>query len=188
MKIFQHPNALVETDDIGEETRVWAFAHIMAGAHVGRECNIGDHVFIENGAIIGDLVTVKNGVSIWEKMVVEDRVFIGPNAVFTNDLWPRSRAGGTLLATRICYGATIGANATILCGITIGRFALVGAGAVVTEDIPEHALVLGNPARKTGLVCECAHTLQSSGDSSYQCENCGKRFAMNAERRLFLLE
>ncbi|MFQ5743015.1 MAG: acyltransferase [Acidobacteriota bacterium] len=186
MGFFQHPSALVETDEIGEGTRIWAFAHVMAGAQVGSGCNIGDHVFIENGVTIGDLVTVKNGVSIWEKMLIEDRVFIGPNAVFTNDLWPRSRAGGKLLPTRICYGATIGANATVLCGITIARFALVGAGAVVTRDVPEHTLMVGNPARAVGYVCECARSLSRRGEASYECGDCGKKYSLAAGRGLRL--
>ncbi len=181
MNYFKHPKALVETNEIGADTRVWAFAHIMKGARVGSECNICDQVFIESGAIVGNLVTVKNGVSLWDKMTIEDRVFIGPNAAFTNDMWPRSRAGGDLLPTLIRYGATIGANATLLCGINIGKFAFIGAGSVVTRDVPDYTLVFGNPARKGGYVCECSRKLIQEDSHSYRCQRCSKTFLATAE-------
>ena len=181
MSYFKHPKALVETNEIGPDTRVWAFAHIMKGTRVGSGCNIGDQVFIETGAVVGNLVTVKNGVSIWEKMIVEDRVFIGPNAAFTNDMWPRSKAGGDLLPTLIRYGATVGANSTILCGITIGKFALIGAGSVVTRDVPDYALFFGNPAVKKGYVCECARKLIKEESDHYRCQGCLRVFLVTED-------
>jgi acetyltransferase-like isoleucine patch superfamily enzyme len=147
MTYYRHPHALVESDRIGDNTRIWAFVHVLPGAVIGRECNICDHVFIENDVIVGDRVTIKCGVQLWDGLRVADDVFIGPNATFTNDLFPRSKLEFTLLETRIERGATIGANATILPGITIGEKAMVGAGAVVTKDVPPHTLVAGNPAR-----------------------------------------
>jgi acetyltransferase-like isoleucine patch superfamily enzyme/dTDP-4-dehydrorhamnose 3,5-epimerase-like enzyme len=153
MSFYKHPQSLVETDNIGEGTRVWAFSHILPGATIGADCNICDHVFIENDVIIGNRVTVKCGVQIWDGLRIDDDVFIGPNATFTNDLFPRSRQYPEKFSqTVIQHGASIGANATILAGNTIGRNAMVGAGAVVTKDVPPNAIVVGNPARITGYV------------------------------------
>jgi len=147
-EVFIHPNALVEDGvKIGRGTRVWAFVHILPGAVIGEECNICDHVFIEGNVAIGDRVTIKCGVQVWDGLRIEDDVFIGPNATFTNDLFPRSKKEFELLHTRVKRGATIGANATVLPGITIGEKAMVGAGAVVTRDVPGMVLVVGNPAR-----------------------------------------
>lgn len=147
MKYFKHGHALVESDNIGKDTRVWAFTHILPGAIIGSDCNICDHVFVENDVVIGDRVTIKCGVQIWDGLRIEDDVFIGPNATFTNDLYPRSKQEFSLLQTIVKKGATVGANATILAGITIGQNAMVGAGAVVTRDVPPNVLVVGNPAR-----------------------------------------
>jgi UDP-2-acetamido-3-amino-2,3-dideoxy-glucuronate N-acetyltransferase len=145
---YIHPNALVEDDvKLGRGTRVWAFVHILPGARIGEGCNICDHVFVEGDVIIGDRVTIKCGVQIWDGLRIEDDVFIGPNATFTNDRFPRSKKEFQLLFTRVERGATIGANATILPGITIGEKAMVGAGTVVTRDVPPRALVVGNPGR-----------------------------------------
>jgi acetyltransferase-like isoleucine patch superfamily enzyme/dTDP-4-dehydrorhamnose 3,5-epimerase-like enzyme len=147
---FKHPNALVESASIGEGTRVWAFAHVLPGARIGRDCNICDHTFIENDVVVGDRVTVKCGVQLWDGVTLEDDVFVGPNATFTNDRFPRSRqylTSETLGRTTIRCGASIGANATLLPGITVGEKAMVGAGAVVTRDVPPNAVVVGNPAR-----------------------------------------
>jgi acetyltransferase-like isoleucine patch superfamily enzyme len=145
---FVHPKALVESSKIGTETRIWAFAHVMKNAVIGSDCNVCDYVFIENDVKIGDRVTIKNGISIWDGLEIEDDVFIGPYAVFTNDMFPRSkRHSGNYLKTIIKKGASIGANATILCGITLGKYCLIGAGAVVTKNVPDFALVTGNPAR-----------------------------------------
>jgi acetyltransferase-like isoleucine patch superfamily enzyme/dTDP-4-dehydrorhamnose 3,5-epimerase-like enzyme len=150
MGYFKHPQALVESPNIGDDTRVWAFAHILPGARIGRDCNICDHVFIENDVCIGDRVTVKCGVQVWDGITIEDDVFIGPNATLTNDLFPRSRQYPEQFSrTVIRRGASVGANATVLAGITIGQDAMIGAGAVVTKDVPPHAIVTGNPARIT---------------------------------------
>lgn len=146
-----HPQGLCESAEVGDGTRVWAFAHVLPGARIGRDCNICDHVFIEGDVVIGDRVTVKSGVQLWDGLRVEDDVFIGPNASFTNDRFPRSRRKPSAFAvTTVCRGASIGANATILPGLIIGRSAMVGAGAVVTRNVPPHAIVVGNPARIVG--------------------------------------
>ena len=174
--VFVHPNALVESDDIGARTRVWAFAHIMPGAVVGSDCNICDHAFIESGARLGDRVTVKNNVLVWDKVTVEDEVFLGPNAVFTNDLAPRvafKKKPEDFVPTLVKRGATIGANSTIVCGVTIGEQAMIGAGSVVVADVQPHALVVGNPARRIGWACLCGTTL----DQKLRCPSCGRRFA-----------
>jgi UDP-2-acetamido-3-amino-2,3-dideoxy-glucuronate N-acetyltransferase len=148
---YVHPQGLCESPHIGEGTRVWAFAHVLPGARIGRECNICDHVFIENDVVIGDRVTVKCGVQLWDGVRIEDDAFIGPNATFANDPFPRSRQWPERFATTlVSREASIGANATILPGVTIGRGAMVGAGAVVTRDVPPYAIVVGNPARITG--------------------------------------
>ena len=147
-KPYIHPQALVETGDVGQGTRVWAFAHLLPGSVVGRDCNICDGVFIEGGAVVGDRVTVKCGVQLWTGVTLEDDAFIGPNATFTNDPFPRSRQHPRSYArTVVRKGASIGANATILPGITIGERAMIGAGAVVTHDVPAGAVVVGNPGR-----------------------------------------
>jgi UDP-2-acetamido-3-amino-2,3-dideoxy-glucuronate N-acetyltransferase len=149
---FQHPQAIVESRDIGPGTRIWAFAHVLPGAVVGADCNICDGVFIENDVVIGDRVTVKCGVQLWDGVVLENDVFVGPNATFTNDPFPRSKQGFERRNTLVRRAASIGANATILPGLTIGANAVVGAGAVVTRDVPPNAVVVGNPARITGYV------------------------------------
>jgi len=153
MSFFVHPNALCESTRIGAGTRVWAFAHVLPGAAIGADCNICDGVFVENDVTVGDRVTVKCGVQLWDGVTLEDDVFIGPNVTFTNDRMPRSKQyPDEFLRTRVEAGASIGANATILPGLTIGRSAMVGAGAVVTRSVPPYAIVVGNPARLTGYV------------------------------------
>jgi acetyltransferase-like isoleucine patch superfamily enzyme len=189
---FRHPSALIESDRIGTATRIWAFAHVLKGARIGRRCNIGDGCFIEGGARIGDNVTVKNGVAVWEGVIVRDNVFIGPFAVFTNDLAPRSpRFGGAarrytskawLSRTVVEKGASIGANATILCGLRIGRFAMIAAGAVVTGDVPAYALMVGVPARRTGWVCSCGTRLTAEGGGAAACPACGSCYELRAKR------
>ena len=158
-----HPRALVESAQVGLGTRVWAFAHVMKGAKIGRRCNIGEGAFVESGAVIGDDVTVKNGVAVWDRVTIEDDVFLGPACVLTNDLRPRGgrfkRPPTAFAPTLIRRGATIGANATIVCGHEVGEYAMVAAGAVVTTDVPPFALVAGVPARKIGHVCACGEPL-----------------------------
>ena len=158
--VFVHPMGLCESTDVGAGTRVWAFAHVLEGAVVGANCNIGDHAFVEGGARIGSGVTVKNAVLIWDGVTIADDVFLGPNVVFTNDYRPRAFANSTSFTpTTVQRGATIGANATIVCGVTIGEYAFVAAGAVVNRDVAAHELVAGNPARGFGWVCRCGQRL-----------------------------
>jgi len=186
--VFIHPQALVESREIGPRTRVWAFAHVLAGARIGSDCNLGDHVFVESGVTLGNNVTVKNGVSLWEGITVENDVFIGPNSVFTNDLNPRAfikKRGKELLPTRLCEGSTIGANATILCGITVGAYAFVGAGSMVLRTVPDFGLVVGSPARHIGWMCECANKLplaaSASDQASCKCSHCGKSYVRTSK-------
>ncbi|MBP7051985.1 MAG: WxcM-like domain-containing protein [Phycisphaerae bacterium] len=154
MKMFVHPRAIIEEGaTIGEKTRIWAFTHICPGAVIGGDCNICDHVFVENDVRIGNRVTIKCGVYLWDGIVLEDDVFVGPNATFTNDKFPRSKqCPGQLLKTCVCRGASIGANATILPGLRIGEKAMIGAGAVVTLNVPRNAIVTGNPAQIVGYM------------------------------------
>jgi UDP-2-acetamido-3-amino-2,3-dideoxy-glucuronate N-acetyltransferase len=148
---FMHPNAIVETEKVGKNTRIWAFAHILPGAVIGEDCNICDQTFIENDVIVGNRVTIKCGVQLWDGITVEDNVFIGPNATFTNDIFPRSKQyPEQFTRTMLRKGASVGANATILPGLVIGQYAMVGAGTVVTKDVPPYAIVVGNPARIIG--------------------------------------
>lgn len=151
--VFVHPSAICEAREIGSGTRIWAFAHLLPGARIGRDCNICDGVFIENDVVVGDAVTIKCGVQLWDGIVIEDNVFIGPNATFTNDRFPRSKVRPEAFPrTIIRRGASIGANATIMPGIEVSSGAMVGAGAVVTRTVPPNAIVVGNPARITGYV------------------------------------
>jgi UDP-2-acetamido-3-amino-2,3-dideoxy-glucuronate N-acetyltransferase len=151
--VFVHENALCESSTVGEGTRIWAFAHILPGARIGKGCNICDGVFVENDVSVGNNVTVKCGVQLWDGLSLEDDVFVGPNATFANDRFPRSKVyPGTFLKTIIRKGASIGANATVLPGVEIGPGAMIGAGAVVTRNVPPNAIVVGNPGRITGYV------------------------------------
>ncbi|WP_026462945.1 acyltransferase [Adhaeribacter aquaticus] len=151
MKI--HPRAEVQTDQIGEGSIVWQFAVILQGAVIGKNCNINCHTFLENEVVLGDNVTIKSGVYLWNGIEVENNVFIGPNATFTNDKYPRSKKyPSSFQKTILKEGCSLGANATILGGVTIGEFAIIGAGSVVTKDVPPYALVRGNPAKVVGWV------------------------------------
>jgi acetyltransferase-like isoleucine patch superfamily enzyme/dTDP-4-dehydrorhamnose 3,5-epimerase-like enzyme len=153
VQYFRHETAIVESDSIGAGTRIWAYAHILPGARIGADCNICDHTFVENDVVIGDRVTIKCGVQLWDGVRIGDDVFIGPNATFTNDRFPRSNQHpAEYPLTVVKNGASIGANATIGPGITIGEMAMVGAGAVVTHNAPPYAKLMGNPARITGYV------------------------------------
>lgn len=148
-KPFIHKSSDVQTMSIGPETKVWQFCVILPGAKIGSNCNINSHCFIENDVVIGNNVTIKCGVQLWDGIIIEDGVFIGPNATFTNDKYPKSKnVNFELQKTLIKKGASIGANATILCGITIGEGAMIGAGSVVTKDVPAGEIWFGNPARK----------------------------------------
>lgn len=156
--IFVHPDGRCETTTVGNGTRVWAFAHVLDGAVVGQDCNICDAAFIEGGATIGNRVTIKNQVMIFAGVTIEDDVFLGPGVIFTNDLNPRAfikKGGEDLLNTRVQRGATLGAGSVIVCGVTVGPYAFIGAGTVVHRDIPAHAFVVGNPGRVIGWACRC---------------------------------
>ncbi len=186
---YVHPQAEVEAGaTVGSGTRIWRQAHVRAGAVIGATCNIGKGVYLDADVHIGSNVKIQNHVSLFEGVTVEDGVFIGPHVCFTNDLYPRAiNRDGTLKSaadwqvtpTRIQYGASLGAASVIVCGVTVGRFALVGAGAVVTRDVPPHALVLGNPARLAGYVCSSAHRLPTPHDENgvlvATCPTCGER-------------
>ena len=161
-RVFVHPQGLCDSDDVGNGTRVWAFAHILKGARVGRDCNVCDGAYIEGGSVVGDRVTIKNQVMIFEGVEIADDVFLGPGVAFTNDLTPRARIkrhGDALLHTLVEQGATLGARVTVVCGVTIGEDAFVGAGAVVVRDVPANAFVVGNPGRQIGWACECGERL-----------------------------
>lgn len=166
MNYFVHPNGICESKNIGKDTKIWAFAHILPNAIIGENCNICDQTFIENDVKIGNNVTIKCGVQIWDGVEIEDNVFIGPNASFTNDKFPRSKQyPEKYLTTKIEKGASLGANCTILPGITIGQNAMVGAGAVVTHSVPANAIVIGNPAIITGYVGSTINNLKTDGNN-----------------------
>lgn len=183
-KPFVHPQAICESIDVGAGTRIWAYAHVMKGAVIGRDCNLGDHAFVEGGAVIGNGVTIKNGVCVWEGVTLGDFVFVGPLVAFTNDRYPRSprapvareRYAGKewLVPTVVKEGASIGSNATILCGVTIGRYATVAAGAIVSRDVRDFRLVAGCPAREVGYVCMCGRPL--GAEPPFVCSSCARTY------------
>lgn len=172
--VFVHPLGLCESEQVGARSRIWAFAHVLAGARIGEDCNICDHAFVEGRVSLGDRVTVKNAVLLFDGVTVADEVFLGPGVAFTNDLRPRAairKGPDQLLPTTVRRGATVGANATVVCGVTIGEHAFVAAGAVVIRDVPAHALVAGAPARRVAWVCSCGERL----DDELRCR-CGVRY------------
>lgn len=177
---FVHPSSF--TDDnvqIGEGTKIWHFSHIMSGARIGKNCKIGQNVVIGRDVCIGNRVKIQNNVSVYKGVILEDEVFCGPSSVFTNVINPRSAIPrmNELKTTLIKRGATIGANATIICGNTIGKYAFIGAGAVATKDVPDYALVFGNPAKLQGWMCECGTKLEFNNNLA-KCKACKKRYKM----------
>lgn len=174
-----HSTSLIGNDVfVGNGTKIWQFCNIMDGTIIGENCNIGQNVFIETGVHIGNHVTIKNNVAIYTGVVCEDDVFLGPNCVFTNVLNPRSFVSrkDEFKSTLIKKGATLGANCTIVCGNTIGEYAMVGAGAVVTKDINDYELVVGNPAKTIGYVCQCGERIFSDDFTRYKCHRCNKEY------------
>ena len=165
---------------IGENTHIGYFCHIMAPSQIGINCTIGDNVIVLPDCVIGNNVTIQNQITIYTGVTIEDGVFLGPSTVFTNLLNPRSQPNrkNGILPTRICKGATIGANATIVCGVTLGRCCFIGAGAVVTRDVPDYGLVYGNPARLHGWMCECGVQLKRLKENRYFCPTCGSQYIL----------
>ena len=178
-KYFVHPNALVESDDIGKDTRIWAFAHVLKNVKIGEDCNLCDYVFVESGVIIGSRVTIKNGISVWSGVIIEDDVFLGPNCVLTNDLYPRSKGYSEHITTLIKQGASVGANATIICGNTLGRYSMTGAGVVVTKDVPDFALVVGNPAKFKYWVAKTGEKLNFNTENT-AADSKGNKYILNS--------
>ncbi len=183
---FVHQSSYVDEGcRIGEGTKIWHFCHVMSGATIGRGCTIGQNVVISPGVIIGDHVKIQNNVSVYTGVTLEDDVFCGPSMVFTNVVNPRSHVSRKheYRKTLVKKGATLGANCTIVCGHAIGRYAFVGAGAVITGDVPDHALVVGNPARISGWMCACGVKL-SAGSQPPQdgtCESCGASYRLSPD-------
>jgi len=178
-KYFVHPTAIVESDSIGEGCRIWHFVHIREKAKIGRNCNIGKGVYIDTEVEIGDNVKIQNFVSVYRGVKIEDDVFIGPSVTFTNDLLPRAFQweDEMIVETIVRKGASIGANSTILCGVEIGNYAMIGAGSVVTKSVPAFGLVYGNPAELKGFVCYCGRKLtdDSNARGEFECTHCGKK-------------
>lgn len=178
-----HPTSILDKGvTLGEGTRVWQFCHLQAGATVGKGCTLGQNVNLGPGVQVGDGVKIQNNVSVYQGVTLENQVFCGPSAVFTNDRTPRApypKGPGGYLPTLVREGATIGANATVVCGVTIGRWAMVAAGAVVTKDVPDHRLVAGCPARIIGWVCRCGHRL----DGDFRCPACGRNYWVGVKKR-----
>jgi len=178
---FAHESCYIDEGcAIGEGTKIWHFSHVMSGAKIGARCNIGQNVVVSPQVVIGDNVKIQNNVSIYTGVVLEDDVFCGPSMVFTNVINPRSQVSrkDEFRQTLVRRGASIGANATVVCGHTIGRYAFIGAGSVVTRDVPDYALVIGNPGRIAGWVCECGITLRKGAQPPRDatCQACGLRY------------
>jgi UDP-2-acetamido-3-amino-2,3-dideoxy-glucuronate N-acetyltransferase len=177
MSYFVHPSAIVDEGAVvGEGTKIWHFVHVSPRAVIGRRCALGQNVFVADGVVLGDGVRVQNNVSIYTGVTIEDDAFLGPSCVFTNVVNPRSFVSrkDEYKPTRVGRGATIGANATIVCGHDVGEYAFVGAGAVVTRDVLPYALVVGNPARRTGWMCKCGVRLPAGDEPA--CNACGARY------------
>lgn len=170
---MEHKLSEVQTKNIGENTNIWQFVVILENAKIGNNCNINAHCFIENDVIIGNNVTVKCGVYIWDGIIIEDNVFVGPNVTFTNDKLPRSKQyPKDFQKTILSEGSSVGANVTILGGVHVGKYSLIGAGSVVTKDVPDFALVYGSPAVFQGYVCKCGQKLEKQ----LKCNFCGLKY------------
>lgn len=178
MSIYIHTTAIVDSQKIGEGSRIWAFVHILENVNIGKNANICDHCFIENGVKVGDNVTIKCGVWLWDGVLVGDDVFIGPSVVFTNDLHPRSKnIGYKKMTTILGNGCSIGANSTVLAGVEIGKYAMIGAGSLITKNVGDYELVYGNPAKNKGYVCKCGAKLLFNNNLC-KCE-CGAKYSIS---------
>lgn len=189
MSYQAHPTAVIDEGcTIGEGTRIWHFSHLMSGCTIGRNCNLGQNVVISPGVVLGNNVKVQNNVSVYTGVVCDDDVFLGPSCVFTNVINPRSAVvrRGEYLATRVGRGASIGANATIVCGNDIGEYAFIGAGAVVTKAVPPYALVVGNPARQTGWMSRYGHKLKFDVQHKATCPESGEQYELRVGQVFFL--
>ena len=182
-EFFAHETACIdEGAEIGAGTRIWHFSHVMPNTRIGRNCNLGQNVVVSPGCVIGDNVKIQNNVSVYTGVILEDDVFCGPSMVFTNVINPRSHIErkSEYKQTLVRKGATIGANATVLCGCTLGRYCFIGAGSVVTKDVPDHALIVGNPGRLRGYVCFCGDKLEldpkDEGPADTECRSCGRKY------------
>jgi UDP-2-acetamido-3-amino-2,3-dideoxy-glucuronate N-acetyltransferase len=180
--VYVHPSSFVdEPCEIGEGTKIWHYCHVMKDARIGRGCSLGQNVFVGRAVVIGDHCKIQNNVSVYEGVTLEDYVFCGPSMVFTNVINPRSEIERKTeyRTTRVGRGATLGANCTVMCGHDVGAYAFIGAGAVVTRDVPPYALMLGTPARRAGWMCRCGIRLPD-GKSELQCTACGARYRESA--------
>lgn len=187
MEYFVHESSYIDENvNIGNGTKIWHFCHIQKGSKIGENCSLGQNVNISNNVVIGNNVKIQNNVSVYEGVELEDYVFCGPSMVFTNDLTPRSqypKGNSNYKKTLVKFGATIGANATIICGNTIGKYAMIASGSVITKNVPEYALMVGIPAKQQGWVCECGEVL----DSDLVCRNCGQKYYIS-ENKLMKVE
>jgi UDP-2-acetamido-3-amino-2,3-dideoxy-glucuronate N-acetyltransferase len=177
--VFVHSSAFIDDDvEIGAGSTIWHVSHVLSGSRIGKDCRVGQNVVIGPNVSIGDGVKIQNNVSVYEGVTLEDRVFCGPSMVFTNVHNPRSeiRRMDELRPTTVRRGATLGANSTVVCGVTIGTYAFVGAGSVVTRDVPDYALVVGNPARIAGWMCACGHRIEVAQDGNGVCRVCRRRY------------
>jgi UDP-2-acetamido-3-amino-2,3-dideoxy-glucuronate N-acetyltransferase len=178
---FVHESSYIDDGaEIGEGTHIWHFSHVMSGAKIGKGCNIGQNVLVSPGVVIGENVKIQNNVSLYTGVIVEDHAFLGPSMVFTNVINPRSNVNrkNEYKTTLVKEGASIGANATIVCGVTLGKYCFIGAGSVVTKDVPDYALIYGNPARFGAWMCACGIKLKKVDDKSFVCPACGKRYIL----------
>lgn len=185
IEFYAHETAVIDPGcQIGKGTKIWHFSHVMGGSVIGENCNIGQNVFIASGVVLGNNVKIQNNVSVYEGVICEDDVFLGPSMVFTNILNPRSAVvrKGQYVRTLVQKGATIGANATIVCGVTLGRYCFVGAGAVVTKDVKPYALVVGNPARQIGWMSEYGHRLYFDENNIAICPESGERYILENDQ------
>jgi UDP-2-acetamido-3-amino-2,3-dideoxy-glucuronate N-acetyltransferase len=185
MAFFKHPTAIVESDNIGDGTKIWHFAHVREGAKLGKNCIVGKSVYIDADVEIGNGVKIQNFVSVYKGVRIEDDVFVGPSVTFTNDRYPRSFQWDEekIIPTVVKRGASIGANSTIICGVTINEYVIIGAGSVVTKEVPPFGLVYGNPAELKGFVCQCGIRLHCKGKkvdvAILKCPHCGKELEID---------